>query len=176
MTYEKLIQEMDEKLQFPGLTNTWTMPVENRLDMELTGIKTAARYQDPRTRSRPHPGHRRADAADPLRHARNELRLCRARLARVLPQRRSEPAGSGALWIDRRRCAARRSPPESAEQALPRMSKAANAIPSPSAMSAISATTPRRWPSSDRDSIGRADPHQPGRARIVFARTRHDPR
>jgi len=40
MTYEKLIREMDEKLQFPGLTNTWTMPVENRLDMELTGIKT----------------------------------------------------------------------------------------------------------------------------------------
>jgi copper/silver efflux system protein len=40
MTYEKLISEMDAKLQFPGLTNTWTMPVENRLDMELTGIKT----------------------------------------------------------------------------------------------------------------------------------------
>ena len=30
MTYERLVQEM----------NTWTMPVENRLDMELTGIKT----------------------------------------------------------------------------------------------------------------------------------------
>ena len=31
---------MDAKLQFPGLTNTWTMPIENRLDMALTGIKT----------------------------------------------------------------------------------------------------------------------------------------
>jgi Cu(I)/Ag(I) efflux system membrane protein CusA/SilA len=40
ITYEKLIQEMDAKLQFPGLSNTWTMPVENRLDMALTGIKT----------------------------------------------------------------------------------------------------------------------------------------
>lgn len=40
MTHEKLIQEMDARLQFPGLSNTWTMPVENRLDMELTGIKT----------------------------------------------------------------------------------------------------------------------------------------
>ena len=40
MTYEKLIHDMDEKLQFPGLTNSWTMPVANRLDMELTGIKT----------------------------------------------------------------------------------------------------------------------------------------
>src|SRR5438094_2655313 len=40
ITYEKLIHDMDDKLQFPGLTNTWTMPVENRLDMALTGIKT----------------------------------------------------------------------------------------------------------------------------------------
>ncbi|MGH9623131.1 MAG: efflux RND transporter permease subunit, partial [Bryobacteraceae bacterium] len=40
MTYNKVIQKMDAKLQFPGLSNTWTMPVENRLDMELTGIKT----------------------------------------------------------------------------------------------------------------------------------------
>src|SRR2546430_15312404 len=36
MTYEKLIHEMDDKLQFPGLTNTWTMPVQNRLDMAPT--------------------------------------------------------------------------------------------------------------------------------------------
>ncbi|HET7209665.1 MAG TPA: CusA/CzcA family heavy metal efflux RND transporter [Terriglobales bacterium] len=41
MTYEELIRQMNDKLQFPGLTNTWTMPVQNRLDMELTGIKTA---------------------------------------------------------------------------------------------------------------------------------------
>jgi Cu(I)/Ag(I) efflux system membrane protein CusA/SilA len=40
MTYAKLVQEMDQKLQFPGITNTWTMPIQNRLDMELTGIKT----------------------------------------------------------------------------------------------------------------------------------------
>jgi len=31
---------MDARLHFPGLSNSWTMPVENRLDMELTGIKT----------------------------------------------------------------------------------------------------------------------------------------
>ncbi|HVC01651.1 MAG TPA: efflux RND transporter permease subunit, partial [Steroidobacteraceae bacterium] len=40
MTYAKLIQAMDARLQFPGLTNSWTMPVADRLDMELTGIKT----------------------------------------------------------------------------------------------------------------------------------------
>ena len=51
MTYEKLISEMDSKLQFPGLSNTWTMPVENRLDMELTGIKTPVglKIQGPNT-------------------------------------------------------------------------------------------------------------------------------
>src|SRR5436309_4194354 len=38
MTYEKLIQEMDANLQFSGLSNNRTMAVENRLDMELTGI------------------------------------------------------------------------------------------------------------------------------------------
>ena len=39
-TYAKLVEEMDQRLQFPGLTNTWTQPIQNRLDMELTGIKT----------------------------------------------------------------------------------------------------------------------------------------
>jgi Cu(I)/Ag(I) efflux system membrane protein CusA/SilA len=40
VTYESLIADMDSQLRFPGLSNSWTMPVENRLDMELTGIKT----------------------------------------------------------------------------------------------------------------------------------------
>jgi copper/silver efflux system protein len=40
MNYDQLIAEMDDRLHFPGLSNSWTMPVENRFDMELTGIKT----------------------------------------------------------------------------------------------------------------------------------------
>jgi Cu(I)/Ag(I) efflux system membrane protein CusA/SilA len=40
VTYDSLIAAMDARLRFPGLSNSWTMPVENRLDMELTGIKT----------------------------------------------------------------------------------------------------------------------------------------
>jgi Cu(I)/Ag(I) efflux system membrane protein CusA/SilA len=39
MTYDKLIQEMDASVQFPGISNTWTSPVKYRIDMELTGIK-----------------------------------------------------------------------------------------------------------------------------------------
>ena len=39
LTYDGLIRQMNTKLQFPGLSNTWTMPVENRLDMELPALK-----------------------------------------------------------------------------------------------------------------------------------------
>jgi len=40
MTIEKLQAEMDEALQVPGVPNTWTQPIRNRLDMLFTGIKT----------------------------------------------------------------------------------------------------------------------------------------
>jgi len=40
MTREKLIEELDRAIQFPGLTNAWTMPIKTRIDMLSTGIKT----------------------------------------------------------------------------------------------------------------------------------------
>ena len=40
MSWEALIQAMDKKMQFPGLTNAWTMPIKGRLDMLSTGIRT----------------------------------------------------------------------------------------------------------------------------------------
>jgi len=40
MTKDKLVDEMDRAIQFPGLTNAWTMPIKTRLDMLSTGIKT----------------------------------------------------------------------------------------------------------------------------------------
>jgi len=40
MTPEKLIEEMNTAIQFPGLTNAWTMPIKTRIDMLSTGIKT----------------------------------------------------------------------------------------------------------------------------------------
>lgn len=39
-TTRQLIQEMDAALHFPGVANTWTLPIKNRLDMLATGIKT----------------------------------------------------------------------------------------------------------------------------------------
>ncbi len=40
MTMEKLIRELDSAINFPGLTNAWTMPIRTRIDMLATGIKT----------------------------------------------------------------------------------------------------------------------------------------
>jgi len=40
LTIKKLIDEMDAAIQFPGLTNAWTMPIKTRIDMLSTGIKT----------------------------------------------------------------------------------------------------------------------------------------
>jgi Cu(I)/Ag(I) efflux system membrane protein CusA/SilA len=39
-TIEDIIEELDARVQFPGLTNAWTMPIKTRLDMLATGIKT----------------------------------------------------------------------------------------------------------------------------------------
>ena len=40
MTPDRLIEEMDDAIRFPGLTNAWTMPIKTRIDMLSTGIKT----------------------------------------------------------------------------------------------------------------------------------------
>ena len=40
MTYKKLLQQMDKKLQIAGLINSWTYPIRGRIDMLLTGIRT----------------------------------------------------------------------------------------------------------------------------------------
>ena len=40
MTLEKLKQELNDLVKFPGLTNAWVMPIKTRIDMLATGIKT----------------------------------------------------------------------------------------------------------------------------------------
>ena len=40
MTPEKLVEQMNNAIQIPGLTNAWTMPIKTRIDMLSTGIKT----------------------------------------------------------------------------------------------------------------------------------------
>jgi len=40
ITREDLVNELDQKLRFPGVPNIWTMPIRNRTDMLTTGIRT----------------------------------------------------------------------------------------------------------------------------------------
>ncbi len=40
MTREKLVSDMDDKLRMPGVTNIWTQPIINRIEMLATGIRT----------------------------------------------------------------------------------------------------------------------------------------
>ena len=40
VTMDELVAELNATIQFPGLTNAWTMPIKTRIDMLSTGIKT----------------------------------------------------------------------------------------------------------------------------------------
>jgi len=40
LTQERIIAELDRKLRFTGVLNSWTMPIKNRTDMLSTGIRT----------------------------------------------------------------------------------------------------------------------------------------
>ena len=40
LTTQDLRKELDQLIQFPGLTNAWVMPIKTRIDMLATGIKT----------------------------------------------------------------------------------------------------------------------------------------
>jgi Cu(I)/Ag(I) efflux system membrane protein CusA/SilA len=40
MTTQKIIEELDAMVQYPGVTNAWVMPIKTRIDMLATGIKT----------------------------------------------------------------------------------------------------------------------------------------
>src|SRR2546423_10076669 len=40
LTRESLIAELDQKLRMPGVTNIWTQPIKNRIDMLSTGIRS----------------------------------------------------------------------------------------------------------------------------------------
>ena len=63
LTWERLIQEMDDKLRFPGMPNLWWMPIQTRTEMLATGVRSplgikvfgddlAERSNKPRSRSR----------------------------------------------------------------------------------------------------------------------------
>ena len=91
MTVDKLIAEMDKALQFPGVSNAWTMPIKARIDMLSTGIRTPGRRQGARHRPRRDGEARAPDRGRDPHGAGHHQRLRRAGDRRLLPQHRSRP-------------------------------------------------------------------------------------
>ncbi len=109
MTVDKLIAEMDRALQFPGVSNAWTMPIKARIDMLATGIRTpvGAKLLGQRLR-------RARDDRPPGRGghpfgAGHDLGSCRARDWWLFPRHRARSRPPGAVRRrDRGRPAGRR--------------------------------------------------------------------
>ena len=72
VTRQSLTAEMDRAINFPGLTNAWTMPIKTRIDMLATGIKTPVGVKI---------------AGPDLRRARTARARGRGRRARTCPAR-----------------------------------------------------------------------------------------
>ena len=107
MTVDKLIAEMDKALQFPGVSNAWTMPIKARIDMLSTGIRTPVGVKVFGTDlAEMEKLARQIEAVHPHR-AGHDQRLCRARDRRLLPQHRSRPRAARALRPHGRRRAER---------------------------------------------------------------------
>ena len=83
----QLVDEMNQAVALPGVSNAWTMPIKNRVDMLTTGIRTPVGIK---IYGLGHQDHR----ADRRRRSRRCCRRCRARAAFS----RSAPAAA-ISWI-----------------------------------------------------------------------------
>ena len=96
MTVERLVREMDQAIQFPGVTNAWTMPIKTRTDMLTTGIKTPVgiKIGGPDLDVLERIGR---EVEEVMRKSRDALGLRGARGRRQLPRHGDRPTGAGAL-------------------------------------------------------------------------------
>ena len=144
VTVDTLIAEMDQALQFPGVSNAWTMPIKARIDMLSTGIRTPIGVKVFGA------GPRRASSGC---HARSR-RCCdtvpgtssayrRARRRRLLPRHRARPRGARPLRPDGRRRAGDDRDGARRRDRHHDGRRAASATPSTSATRAICASDPQ---------------------------------
>ena len=103
VTVDSLIAEMDKALQFPGVSNAWTMPIKARIDMLSTGIRTPVGVKVFGTDLRRDGTPRARNRTGPQNHSRHVQRLCRARDRRLLSRYRSQSRQPRPLWPDGRR-------------------------------------------------------------------------
>jgi Cu(I)/Ag(I) efflux system membrane protein CusA/SilA len=86
LTVDGLIAEMDKALQFPGVSNAWTMPIKARIDMLSTGIRTPIGVKVIGTDLVEMEKACQADRAGAQGGAGHIVGLCRARHRRLLPR------------------------------------------------------------------------------------------
>ncbi len=102
ISQEELVNQLDEAVKLPGVSNAWTMPIKARIDMLTTGIRTPLGLKvtgDDLAEDRGDRDEDRVAAALGSRHAQ---RVRRAHGRRVLPRHRVEPRRAGALRPERR--------------------------------------------------------------------------
>ena len=91
VTVDRLIAEMDKALQFPGVSNAWTMPIKARIDMLSTGIRTPVGVKVFGTDLTEMEQLAREIETGPQDRARHVQRLRRAGHRRLLPRHRARP-------------------------------------------------------------------------------------
>jgi Cu(I)/Ag(I) efflux system membrane protein CusA/SilA len=93
LTVDGLIAEMDKALQFPGVSNAWTMPIKARIDMLSTGIRTPIGVKVIGTDLVEMEATCQADRAGAQGGAGHIVGLCRARHRRLLPRHHTRSRG-----------------------------------------------------------------------------------
>jgi Cu(I)/Ag(I) efflux system membrane protein CusA/SilA len=99
---DQLVTEMNEALRIPGVSNAWTMPIKNRIDMLTTGIRTPVGIKIYGA-DLAHRAHRQGDRARAAAGGRHAQRLRRARGRRLLPGFRPQARPACALRPERGR-------------------------------------------------------------------------
>ncbi len=105
LTVDGLIADMDKALQFPGVSNAWTMPIKARTDMLATGIRTPVGIKVLGTDLNELDRLARQIEAAVKSRTRYLQRLCGAGDRRLLSGRDSGPRCAGPLRPDGQRCA-----------------------------------------------------------------------
>ena len=84
LTWDQLIDELNTKMQIPGVTNAWTMPIKARIDMLTTGVRTPVGIKIFGPKLGRDREDRHAARADRQAAARDPQRLCGAGVRGVL--------------------------------------------------------------------------------------------
>ena len=91
ISQEELVNQLNEALKIPGVSNAWTMPIKARIDMLTTGVRTPVGIKISGADLKKIEEIGAAGRVAPAAGARNTQRLCRANRRGLLPRFQVEP-------------------------------------------------------------------------------------